>query len=98
MGWARRPRFFMDLPLLFLFLGALTAEDLVQIGLSLGPGLALAMEEVGLTKGPALLMMDCCQTSSADHSTTVSFSTFSSVIEEFTLYHFCICIVKKWSI
>ena len=60
MGWAWRPRFFMDLPLLFLFLGALAAKDLAQMGLSLGPGLASAKEGVGLTKGPTLLMMDCC--------------------------------------
>ena len=54
--------FFLDFPLVLFFLGALIAEDLAQMGLSLRTGLASA-KEVGLTNGPALLMMDCCLTS-----------------------------------
>ena len=55
---------FLDLSLVLFFLSALMAEDLVQMGLSLSTGLALA-KEVGLTNGPALLMMDCFLMSSA---------------------------------
>ena len=44
--------FFLDFPLVLFFLGALIAEDLAQMGLSLSTGLALA-KEVGSTNGPS---------------------------------------------
>ena len=58
--WGERPRIFLPLPLLLLFLAVLVAKDMAQVeALSLlGLGVA-ACEEVGLTNGPLFLKIDC---------------------------------------
>ena len=63
MGWEILvlSRLTYPLPLL----GALVAKDLVQMGLSLGPGFGLATEEACLTKDSVFLTIEYCPMSSA---------------------------------